>query len=77
MQVNEHIIKLTGKASIEKALILGQDYTFEGTGNVVKIEESDNQDGTVNLTYTLKPIIVTSVGEQETKEGYGDLLKDY
>lgn len=59
MQINEHILKLSGKASIVGPLVIGKDYTFSGTGSVVKVEENDNQDGTINVTYILKPIIAT------------------
>ena len=56
--VNSHIIRISGKAELEEGLTLGNDYELKLTGQVVKVEEHDNQDGTINKVYVLKPEVV-------------------
>lgn len=58
MEINEKIIRIIGGSSLapETKLELGQDITVEITGNVLKIEEDDLQDGTKNLIYKVKQI---------------------
>jgi hypothetical protein len=43
---------------IEKLLEQGQQVIFQGRAFVVRKIESDNQDGTVNTTFELKPEII-------------------
>lgn len=61
MEINEHIVSLSGKASIADPLELGQDYriTFEGT--VTSQTDVDNDDGTKNVINKLKPRLIESV----------------
>ena len=59
MQINERFIKLSSKLPVTKALELGDDIAMLIDGkvyvvNVVKIEQEDNQDGTMNEIYKLK-----------------------
>lgn len=56
MEVNSHILKLTGKAELEHGMTLGDDYTITLNGQIVKQEDKDNQDGTVDRIYTFKVI---------------------
>jgi hypothetical protein len=56
--INEHILRISGKVCSENAYLLGEDYTIQITGNIVKIEEHDNQDGTVDMVYVMKPEIL-------------------
>ena len=37
---------------------MGEDIELKIKGNVVKKEIYDNQDGSVNVCYTIKPILV-------------------
>jgi hypothetical protein len=54
MQINEHIIKVSGKANLPNELSMDQDVTLVLHGSVVKIEQESNQDGTVNQIYKVK-----------------------
>lgn len=56
--INEHILRISGKVSSENPYLIGEDYTIQITGNIVKIEEHDNQDGTVDIVYVMKPEII-------------------
>lgn len=57
-------IRISGRAYIEKKLTLGQDIRIEVAGTVVKEETNDNQDGSVNICYVVKPILVKINREQ-------------
>ena len=54
--INERYAKISGRIPIENKLELGEDYTIVVKGGVVKREELDNQDGTINVVFVLKPI---------------------
>lgn len=56
--IDEFLVKITGKTPIDQKLILGEDVRLEIIGNTVKIETLDNQDGTVNKVYCVKPLEV-------------------
>lgn len=58
MEINEKILKLTGKVELnpEKELEYDKDITIICQGSLVKVEEGSNQDGTVNKTYKVKLI---------------------
>lgn len=61
MEVNSHQLRISGKVEIppqEGTPTLGEDLTITIEANCVKIEEHDNQDGTKDIIYVLKPIIV-------------------
>ena len=53
------MIKISGKFPIEKDLELGQEVLISLKGGVVKQEVNDNQDGTVDVTYVIKPLSVS------------------
>jgi hypothetical protein len=52
--INEHIIKVTGKANILAGLDSDQEVVLLVRGSVVKREEESNQDGTYNMIYKVK-----------------------
>lgn len=54
--INERILKITGSSCIENDLELGQDISVNIQGNVIKIEEKDNQDGTKDRIFFIKQI---------------------
>lgn len=64
MQINEHILKLTGKVSLPKELLNGNNYTLSVTGSVTSRTEEDNQDGTVNWVYKFEPVLVEILTEK-------------
>ena len=55
MQINEKLIKITSKTPINTLLELAQDIEFSGKGEVIKVEEANNQDGTKDIIYKVKP----------------------
>ena len=56
MEIDEKFIQITGKAPVGEELKLDQDVSVSLEGQVVKVEEGSNQDGTKNLTYKIKII---------------------
>lgn len=59
MQINERFIKLTSRIPYHKDIELGQDIPVtigETTflANCVKLDQLDQQDGTINVVYSLK-----------------------
>lgn len=55
MKVNEHLVRISAsKALFTNELTMGQEVIFGGKGTVTKIEDTDNQDGTINRTYVIK-----------------------
>ncbi len=56
-KIDEHLIRISaGKIPIDQAIDMGDDVTLQVEGTVVKIEDSDNQDGTINRTYVVKGV---------------------
>ena len=53
--IDENLISITGRFPIDFLLELGKDVIVEVHGSVVKKSILDNQDGTVNIVYYLKP----------------------
>jgi hypothetical protein len=51
-------IRIRGKGSIEKKLILGQRVKFLIEGDIIREEAEDNQDGSVNICYIIHPMSV-------------------
>lgn len=55
MKINEHLVRISaGKAPIDKPLEIGQEVTIGAKGSVVKVEDQDNGDGTINRCYVIK-----------------------
>lgn len=66
-KINEKLVKVSaGLVPIEGDLELGEDVQLLISGNVVKIEHKDNQDGTYDLIYVVKGII-SYVNEEQTE----------
>lgn len=63
-QINEHILRLTGKVELEEPMVFGSDYTLTISGQIVKTEDMDNQDGTFNRIYTFKSLILQDNGTE-------------
>ena len=59
MNVDKLNLKLTRvyPIELEKKMELGQDVEIKIKGSVIQEIVGDNQDGTVNLTYVVKPLI--------------------
>lgn len=56
--INEHILKLQGKATLLESLDLGRAFKLEVDGAVDQTTDEDNQDGTFNRYYRFRPILV-------------------
>lgn len=55
MQINERLVKISrGKIPIDKELEMGDDLELNLRGTVVKVEDTDNNDGTINRTYIVR-----------------------
>ena len=59
LEINERFIKLSSRIPYHKDIHLGQDVTviIDGTSfiaNCVKLDQLDQQDGTINVVYNLK-----------------------
>lgn len=58
MKINENLISLSPSSiPIDGEINMGDDVVIKVSGSVVKIEDSDNQDGTINRVYKIKGII--------------------
>ncbi|NCN86941.1 hypothetical protein GW932_03830 [archaeon] len=66
--INERILYCIGSAAVEKDLDLGQDVTITVKGNVLKIEQRDNQDGTRDLLFKVKLITVEKLDAERVAE---------
>jgi hypothetical protein len=59
--INEKFIKISSRLPVSREFELGNDIILRGEGqeftlNVVKTEDYDLQDGTINRVYTLKSL---------------------
>ena len=57
--IDETYIKISGKFPVQKELEIGQEITLQIKGAVVQQITGDNQDGTVSVTYVVKPLEIT------------------
>jgi len=62
--VNEHILKLTGKASLPLALTMSKTYEVVLKGDITKTSDVDNQNGTINREYRFEPHHVEIVNDK-------------
>lgn len=65
-KINSHILRIAGSVEIPKELTSGHNYKVSLEGAVPKIEMVDNENGTFDVIYKLKPIrveVVTETGE--------------
>lgn len=63
LPVNEHIIKLQGKANIPLSLEMGRSLTVKMEGAIDNISDSDNEDGTVDRIYRFRPLVAEIVSD--------------
>ena len=58
---NEYVVRILGAANVEsdEGLERGKDVSLLVRGNVLKVEEADNQDGTYDRVYKIKIITAT------------------
>ena len=56
MTINEKTLKITGKVELplDKEIDYDQDLVVRCIGQLVKVEDGSNQDGTINRKYVVK-----------------------
>lgn len=67
MEINSHILKLTGRAELPKELEISANYHISLEGAITQATKSDNDDGTCNMIYTFKPVrveVLNHLGER-------------
>ena len=67
MNINSHILKLSGKAELPKEIDISHNYHVSLEGSITGISIDDNEDGTYNKIYKFKPVkvdLLTPQGEQ-------------
>lgn len=55
-RINNIAVKVSGRVESGKKFHLGEDVTLVINGTVVQEIIGDEQDGSVNITYTIKPV---------------------
>lgn len=66
MNINSHILRINGAVEVPQALVSGHNYIVTIQGAIPKMETSDNDNGSFDVTYKMKPIkveLVTETGE--------------
>jgi hypothetical protein len=66
MNINSYILKISGAVEIPKELSSLHNYRVTIEGAVPKMETSNNENGTYDVTYKMKPIkleIINELGE--------------
>lgn len=57
-EINEHILKISGKATLLEPLDLSKSFKLEVDGAVTETTDIDNDDGTFARAYKFKPTLV-------------------
>lgn len=68
MNVGEHIVRFSGKATIDRPLELEHDYDITSTMTCTKKDERPNGDGTMDVTFTLEPVITEITSEKGNRQ---------
>lgn len=63
MQINSHILRINGAVEVPQALVSGHNYRVTIEGAIPKMETSDNENGSFDVTYKMKPIKVELITE--------------
>lgn len=59
--INEHILKISGKATLTEPLDLSTSFKLEVDGAVTETTDCDNQDGSFSRIYKFKPTVVSVI----------------
>jgi len=65
LRIDEYVLKFTGSVNLPEALSHGQDYELLLKGSCYKREELDNQDGSIDVIYKIRPYNVEVKGESD------------
>jgi hypothetical protein len=66
MKINSYILRINGAVEVPQALVSGHNYRVTIEGAIPKMETSDNDNGSFDVTYKMKPIkveLITETGE--------------
>lgn len=78
MKIKERLIQVSrGKVYTETELKIGDEIMFSAQCEVVKIEHTANQDGTMNETYVVKPVIGEVLNREVKDTDITSLIEDY
>lgn len=58
MNINSHILRLSGRAELPRAIDEGHNYRVTCEGSITSSSLHDNEDGSWNKVYTFKPVLV-------------------
>jgi len=61
---DNYILKLTGKAELPSALVIGNNYETKIHGTITSITESDNNDGSHALYYKFEPVRIEIMSDK-------------
>ena len=70
LEVNEHVMKVTGSANLPEGLKLGHEYSLVVKTDCYDISDRDNQNGTFNRVYKLK-----QTGEAAITTDFGRIIQ--
>lgn len=62
-RINSYILKINGAVEVPKELTAGYNYKVHIEGAIPKFEMSDNENGTFDVTYKMKPIKVEVIDQ--------------
>ena len=62
-EINDYVLRLTGKVSLLQPINLGENYKFTISGSITSQTDKDNHDGTINREYRIEPIVVELINE--------------
>ena len=69
MEISNHILKLSGKAELPKAIDARHNYHVSLSGSIPSLTDSDNENGTFTRTYSFRPVKI------ELLDPLGETLK--
>ena len=64
LNINENILRLTGKVNLAQPLELGNDYTITVTGAITAATTIDLHDGSFDRIFKLEPRLVTAIDDK-------------
>src|SRR3990172_1191094 len=64
LNINENILRLTGKVNLAQPLELGNDYTITVTGAITTATTIDLHDGSYDRIFKLEPRLVTAIDDK-------------
>lgn len=62
-KITEHVIKLSGKATLLEPIDISKKYKVEVDGSVISTTDEDNQDGSYTRYYKYQPVLVRVLGD--------------